>query len=347
MGMEAVKIQLSEVGHDYEVVETEGHTILQLSSVGVGDRITEAIKQTEKVDLVSVAGDKPFAKQILRCHRLVFQPNGTLQWDISACNGFFAISTDELVLNAPPDLGSVASIRFVAPTVTGAALTGGVGGPGPNGSKDPNDSGHAGTDGGHGLVGGEGKTFEYPFFYIFYKKIVVNMANPTVLTGLSIVGDGFRGGNGGKGGRGGNGGDGATGTPGATTTILFVKVCSAGPGRGGNGGSAGQGGKGGRAGKGGAGVSIIFVGPKEDVDLIDNIAISNNGGLPGTPGEAGEDGLPGQPGGGGAKPFECPNGGGNGVVGNIIPNPTKGPGDTNVAGSNGVLYLINRDNSDL
>jgi hypothetical protein len=346
---------LTEMGVDFE--ETNLFTnspdvseTLHITTLSIPSQIVDQVKAEPLIDLFDITDRKTFNGQILRTKKLVFHPKGELLWsipDVSDLGDFVAICGEELVLNTPTTMADLAILNLLDP----------FNGKAPNGPNiSAAASGWSGPDGSHGtngtdgFMGSKGETFNFPIVYMFFQKITINNANPTITSALKLIGKGVVGGDGSQGGNGGNGGNGARGTSGETKNLgdfIPIKVCAAGPGRGGNGGNSGRGGKGGKAGRGGKGASISLVGPTAYFTQLNNVQFLITGATAGNPGQPGQSGQPGQAGGGGSKPFECPQGAESGSPGNF-PNPRDfGIGDTNFDGIDGSLFTIVRDNSDL
>lgn len=358
--MEYLKSRLIENKIDFDEIKVGTNITksgISFKTLNIPVDTIDLIKATYKIDTYTVSGEKNYSEQVLRCKQLIFQPDGNFIWDLSSintANNYIIISADEIVMNAPASIDKLASIKLISPfskpPFNGVVPKGAKGNHGVNGFNQVNDNGQNGGHGGHGEQGNIGLTYQYPLVYIFYKSLKVNTANPTILSALSIIGEGLVGGTGGDGGDGGNGGKAGRGTPGQAEPIggIFpIKTCTAGPGNGGYGGWAGQGGKGGQAGKGGDGVSIAFVGPDTYLSKLENIEVFNNKGKSGNVGIPGIDGIPGAAGGAGSKPPECTDGGVHGQAGSVAPNPLKGNGDTNIDGIDGQIFTVNRINTDI
>lgn len=354
-----VEEQFNELGFEYKPVELNigKNKILELKGMSVTPEMLTLINNAQSIDVYTVSGEKIYEEQVLRCKKLIFQPSGVLVWKLKNLNSSIKdiiISVDELILNAPANVNETSKLVLFSDYSNAEFLNtapqGEQGTTGSVGVSPQGETGHSGGNGEAGFVGKTGVTYQYPVLNIFYKSMKVNTANPTLLVALNVKAEGINGGKGGKGGSGGNGGNGDRGSAGTTEnvgSILPIKVCRSGPGQGGHGGGAGQGSKGGQAGKGGDGASIAFIGPRPTFSKIENIDFYTNKGKCGIVGDPGESGQPGQPGGGGTKPWECSNGGQPGIAGGF-PNPINlGSGDTNVDGKDGILYYLERSNTDI
>lgn len=340
---------LIELGVVGTVMGEDGDHPYILYSDKIPTQITDEIKNEVMQDIISISGDVTISKKITRCKNLVFNPKSRFILSIPQeleSSDFVCIAAKRLVINFPNIIDDM-PILNISPPINKNELNGSNGPDGGMGSISGRDDGTNGGDGHQGISGEKGKTYQYPAIYVFYDQIVINIANPSIISGLQILCCGIDGGNGGQGGNGGKGGYGARGEPGDRDCVLGICTCSSGPGRGGNGGNGGSGGKGGRAGKGGNGGVIAFVGPSTEFNKIDKIQFKLTGGKPGLPGEGGKPGDGGSEGGGGSKPFECINGGGSGIPGKKASPPTLGIGDNNVSGLDGTILTSSRDNADL
>lgn len=323
--------------------------IFELNTNAISQQIIEMIKNEQQLDLFDITNEKNFGRQILRAKKIVFHPKGQLYWsipEVSDSGGFVAIAANEIVFNTPDQIVDLAKLTLI-PLHSGIDLDGIKGGTGNIGWMSGSDDGTNGGTGNPGRTGGNGKTYDYPMVYIFFQKITINIANPSITSAMQVEGIGVKGGNGGDGGDGGDGGNGMRGTPGDRDCYLGVCVCSSGPGNGGSGGSGGSGGKGGDAGRGGNGASIVLVGPVSEYSQWNHIQFLITGASSGQPGQPGQPGRGGNPGGGGAKPWECTNGGGSGSPGGAATPPNLGVGQIKPSGVDGTIFTVIRDNTDL
>lgn len=347
---------MEELGIEFETnnwFDSESNTVEAFtlkSTFVVPNQIITMIKNAPALDLLDVAGDKRVDAQILKYKKIVFHPEGILQWtlpDVTDAGDFVAICARELVLNSPNAIAQMPLLNvltpYTLPPQDGTSYTGGQGNPGSTGTESGDNNGWHGGVGGDGGVGVTGGSYTYPIVYIFFNKITINIANPNITSALKINANGINGGTGGKGGTGGRGGNGSTGSSGSSN----MWGCTGGNGAGGNGGVSGKGGKGGRAGRGGNGATLSFIGPDSFQDKLNHVEMFNVGGRAGNPGQHGDPGSPGNAGGAGSQPSVCGQSRGNGSPGSM-PNPTNlGIGDTNMDGFDGAVYVADRDNSDL
>lgn len=343
---------LREVGYSVEPVALEAigaHIWHSLQPSAIAPDIIERIKRTPLRDIFPVSGMTPLGEQIVRAKSVVFYPQSELQWHIpntSDTGDFIAIAAERLVINVPNAATDLARLTLL-PRVKLLDLNGADGGPGQPGWTSPHDDGSDGGAGQPGETGRPGGTYVYPAVFIFFQTIVINTAVSAELPVLRIDGSGVVGGNGGKGGLGGAGGRGGRGVPGDRSCFLFVCVCSHTSGNGGNGGQGGPGGRGGDAGTGGNGASLLFVGPQNQFASLEKFEPSLKPAIAGTPGQPGAPGVGGDPGGAGSKPWECLQGGLNGVAGPGPDFPDFGPGANRDDGVPGDVFAIARDNADL
>ncbi|KAI3591341.1 hypothetical protein D9X30_3739 [Cupriavidus sp. U2] len=320
-----------------------------LQPSAVAPDIIDRIKRTRIRDIFPVSGTTPFGEQILRAKSVVFHPSSELQWHIpntSDTGDFVAIAAERLVINVPNAATDLARLTLL-PQVRRADLNGADGRPGQPGWTSPHDDGSDGGAGQPGESGRPGGTYVYPAVFIFFQTITINTAVSAELPVLRIDGSGVLGGNGGRGGQGGAGGRGGRGVPGERDCFLFVCVCSHTSGNGGNGGQGGPGGRGGDAGAGGNGATLLFVGPQNQFASLEKFEPFLKPAIAGTPGQPGSPGVGGGPGGAGSKPWECVQGGLNGVAGPGPDFPDFGPGSKRSDGVPGDVFAIVRDNGDL
>jgi hypothetical protein len=230
--------------------------------------------------------------------------NGTIE-----TSGHLAIIADEI----SGDGGAITSVRTVAPARDGAdssnmpppldfgdapvppapekARKGQNADAGqPAGTGETGWPGEAGKDGSNGVAGGHGGNGADNENSL---SLVTRVLNP----GVTLIADGYPGGNGGNGGRGGSGGPGGPGGDGGDGGNGAIFRCNGDGGDGGPGGRGGNAGFGGRAGNGGNGgkggiVSVVY-----EIDASGGTAFFSADGGPG--GVPGRDGVAGRPGAGG------------------------------------------------
>lgn len=309
------------------------------------------IKETEARDMINVTDAMRVNEKIIKTKNLIFNPRSRLEWrtpETPHNENYVILAAEKLILNAPNAADDIALLKLIAPKAKDD-LKGEGGTTGPEGWTSGHDDGRDGGPGNPGGTGHPGKTYDWPIIYMVFQELVVNSANPAILSALRVEGHGVAGGDGGRGGQGGVGGHGSRGTPGARKCVSLLPICgcASGPGRGGSGGAGGPGGRGGDAGAGGSGASISFVAPANQQPKLDRVQIAIAGGPAGEPGQGGLPGAGGREGGGGSKPLECAEGGGNGKPG-PAPTPVNfGPGSERAEGSSGILHLTSRDNADL
>lgn len=238
-----------EKNNDYSAIEAQGYTMRTVGPntlvniKNMSSDVIAKIKETEARDMINVTDVMRVNEKIIKTKNLIFNPRSRLEWrtpETPHNENYVILAAEKLILNAPNAADDIALLKLIAPKAKDD-LKGEGGTTGPEGWTSGHDDGRDGGPGNPGGTGHPGKTYDWPIIYMVFQELVVNSANPAILSALRVEGHGVAGGDGGRGGQGGVGGHGSRGTPGARKCVSLLPICgcSSGPGKGAQAGRAG------------------------------------------------------------------------------------------------------------